>query len=73
MTFIITITISISIHIELTGDTTPESHILNQANLLIVTPEKWDSISRGWQRRDYVTKVSLIIIDEIHLLGMRFI
>ncbi len=55
--------------LELTGDFTPDYADLNQANLLIVTPEKWDSISRGWQKREYVQKVELIIIDEIHLLG----
>lgn len=37
---------------------------------MIVTPEKWDGISRGWQKRNYVSKVELIIIDEIHLLGV---
>ena len=26
-------------------------------DILIVTPEKWDSISRGWQKRNYVSKV----------------
>lgn len=56
--------------LELTGDITPDISLLNQANLLIVTPEKWDSISRGWQKRDYVKQVQLIIIDEIHLLGV---
>jgi activating signal cointegrator complex subunit 3 len=56
--------------LELTGDVTPESSALDQANLLIVTPEKWDSISRGWQKRAYVQKVELVIIDEIHLLGV---
>jgi replicative superfamily II helicase len=40
------------------------------SDVLIVTPEKWDSISRGWARREYVQKVSLMIIDEIHLLGV---
>jgi activating signal cointegrator complex subunit 3 len=56
--------------IELTGDVTPDMDELKSAHILIVTPEKWDSISRGWQKRDYVTKVELVIIDEIHLLGV---
>ena len=55
---------------ELTGDITPDMKSLNEANLLIVTPEKWDSISRGWLKRDYVKNVELMIIDEIHLLGV---
>lgn len=56
--------------LELTGDVTPETSALAQADVLIVTPEKWDSISRGWQKRSYVQQVELVIIDEIHLLGV---
>ena len=56
--------------LELTGDVTPTMEELNRADILIVTPEKWDSISRGWQKRGYVQKVQLVIIDEIHLLGV---
>lgn len=41
-----------------------------RVDILIVTPEKWDSISRGWQRRSYVQRVQLVVIDEIHLLGV---
>jgi activating signal cointegrator complex subunit 3 len=37
--------------------------------VVTTTPEKWDGISRNWQQRDYVQKVGLVIIDEIHLLG----
>ena len=55
--------------VELTGDVTPDSKALREAHVLITTPEKWDGISRHWQHRDYVQKVSLVIIDEIHLLG----
>lgn len=55
---------------ELTGDVTPDLQALKKSDLLIVTPEKWDSISRGWQRRSYVSDVELVIIDEIHLLGV---
>jgi activating signal cointegrator complex subunit 3 len=42
---------------------------LNKAHVLVTTPEKWDGISRNWQHRNYVQKVSLVIFDEIHLLG----
>jgi activating signal cointegrator complex subunit 3 len=40
-----------------------------KADVLITTPEKWDGISRNWQHRAYVQNISLIIFDEIHLLG----
>lgn len=40
-----------------------------QADILVTTPEKWDGISRNWSNRAYVQKASLLIFDEIHLLG----
>ncbi|KKA28913.1 hypothetical protein TD95_002496, partial [Thielaviopsis punctulata] len=55
--------------VELTGDNTPDTRTINDADVIITTPEKWDGISRSWQTRGYVKKVSLVIIDEIHLLA----
>ncbi|XP_058788470.1 DExH-box ATP-dependent RNA helicase DExH14 isoform X2 [Vicia villosa] len=55
--------------VEMTGDYTPDLMALLSANIIISTPEKWDGISRNWHTRSYVTKVGLIILDEIHLLG----
>ncbi|KAK2067739.1 hypothetical protein P8C59_001452 [Phyllachora maydis] len=55
--------------VELTGDNTPETRTIQDADIIITTPEKWDGISRSWQSRGYVRKVSLVIIDEIHLLA----
>jgi replicative superfamily II helicase len=55
--------------VELTGDVTPDIASIKTADIIITTPEKWDGISRGWKHRDYVRAVSLVIIDEIHLLG----
>jgi antiviral helicase SLH1 len=55
--------------VELTGDNTPDTRTIRDADLIITTPEKWDGISRSWQTRGYVRQVSLVIIDEIHLLG----
>ncbi|KAI8920167.1 Sec63 Brl domain-containing protein [Powellomyces hirtus] len=55
--------------VELTGDVTPDLRTIQSADIIITTPEKWDGISRSWQTRKYVTDVSLVIIDEIHLLG----
>lgn len=56
--------------LELSGEVTPDVEDLRRADVLIVTPEKWDGISRGWQKRDYVKQVGLVVIDEIHLLGV---
>jgi antiviral helicase SLH1 len=55
--------------VELTGDNTPDTRTIRHADIIITTPEKWDGISRSWQSRSYVRQVSLVIIDEIHLLG----
>ncbi|XP_065316283.1 activating signal cointegrator 1 complex subunit 3-like [Gordionus sp. m RMFG-2023] len=55
--------------VELTGDHTPDVRSIASADLIITTPEKWDGISRNWQTRNYVKRVNLIVIDEIHMLG----
>ncbi|CAK7322805.1 unnamed protein product [Dovyalis caffra] len=55
--------------VEMTGDYTPDLMALLSADVIIATPEKWDGISRNWHSRSYVTKVGLMILDEIHLLG----
>lgn len=55
--------------VELTGDVSPDVKIIAGASVIVTTPEKWDGISRSWQTRNYVRKVALIVIDEIHLLG----
>ncbi|KAI1814355.1 Sec63 Brl domain-containing protein [Poronia punctata] len=55
--------------VELTGDNTPDTKTIKDADVIITTPEKWDGISRSWQTRGYVRQVSLVIIDEIHLLA----
>ncbi len=39
---------------ELTGDSAPDQAALARADILITTPEKWDGVSRAWQKRDYV-------------------
>ncbi|KAM7267618.1 hypothetical protein ACFE04_009784 [Oxalis oulophora] len=55
--------------VEMTGDYTPDLMALLSADIIISTPEKWDGISRNWHSRSYVTKVGLMVLDEIHLLG----
>ncbi|KAK9464687.1 Sec63 Brl domain-containing protein [Lipomyces arxii] len=55
--------------VELTGDSAPDANLIRDADIIITTPEKYDGISRNWQTRKYVQQVSLIIMDEIHLLA----
>lgn len=55
--------------VELTGDVAPDVRAIAKADVIVTTPEKWDGVSRSWQTRNYVQAVSVLIIDEIHLLG----
>ncbi|KAI5956342.1 mug81 [Candida jiufengensis] len=55
--------------VELTGDSLPSIHEVKEADIIITTPEKFDGISRNWQTRKFVQQVSLVIMDEIHLLA----
>jgi activating signal cointegrator complex subunit 3 len=55
--------------VELTGDVTPDTRALAQADILCTTPEKWDGVSRDWRQRPFVADVALLILDEVHLLG----
>lgn len=38
---------------------------IEEADVIITTPEKWDGVSRSWQVRSYVQDVALIIMDEV--------
>ena len=67
--------------LELSGDTHHDQKALSNADVLVCTPEKWDLISRGWKGnnsfsesnvangKEFVQRVRLLVIDEIHLLG----
>lgn len=55
--------------VELTGDSLPEAKEIREADIVITTPEKFDGISRNWKTRKFVQQVSLVIMDEIHLLA----
>ena len=39
---------------ELTGDVSPDIRAIEEADVIVTTPEKWDGISRSWQNRTYV-------------------
>ncbi|CCD23111.1 RNA helicase NDAI_0B00770 [Naumovozyma dairenensis CBS 421] len=55
--------------VELTGDSLPDPRDVRDATIVITTPEKFDGISRNWQTRKFVKDISLVIMDEIHLLA----
>ena len=55
---------------ELTGDTNfHEVAAAKKARIMVTTPEKWDSITRRFQEQQKIlSRVRLILIDEVHLL-----
>lgn len=55
--------------VELTGDTAQDLKLLEQGEIILSTPERWDVISRRWSQRKNVQNVDLFIIDELHLIG----
>ncbi|KAI3960834.1 hypothetical protein MKW92_027349 [Papaver armeniacum] len=55
--------------VELTGETSTDLKLLEKGQVVISTPEKWDSLSRRWKHRKYIQQVSLFVIDELHLIG----
>lgn len=56
----------------ITGDAEPGEAFtdLAEAHLVVTTPEKFDSLSRGWTENFYLfATIKLFMLDEIHLLG----
>ena len=56
---------------ECTGDNEFINMIqLNNSNIILTTPEKFDMLSRKWKENfNFLSNISLILIDEIHLLN----
>ncbi|XP_068216026.1 U5 small nuclear ribonucleoprotein 200 kDa helicase [Palaemon carinicauda] len=53
----------------LTGETGADLKLLNKANIVISTAEKWDVLSRRWKQRKNVQNINLFIVDELQLMG----
>ena len=55
---------------ELTGDTDQRQlRNIQNANVIITTPEKWDSMTRKWKDHTRLMQlVKLFLIDEVHIL-----
>ena len=53
---------------ELTGDVSLSKAEIEDTQIIVTTPEKWDIITRKSGDRTYTQLVKLIIIDEVHLL-----
>ncbi|KAM1767239.1 hypothetical protein ACFX12_045349 [Malus domestica] len=53
---------------ELSGDQTLTRQQIEETQIIVTTPEKWDIITRKSGDRTYTQLLKLLIIDEIHLL-----
>lgn len=53
---------------ELSGDQSLSRQEIEETQIIVTTPEKWDIITRKSGDRTYTQLVKLLIIDEIHLL-----
>ncbi|KAL7117148.1 hypothetical protein ACP275_03G053900 [Erythranthe tilingii] len=53
---------------ELSGDQSLTRQQIEETQIIVTTPEKWDIITRKSGDRTYTQLVKLLIIDEIHLL-----
>ena len=53
---------------ELTGDTTLTKKEIAETQMLVLTPEKWDVVTRKANDDELTSLVRLLIIDEVHLL-----
>ncbi|TKA71090.1 hypothetical protein B0A55_08343 [Friedmanniomyces simplex] len=55
---------------ELTGDTEiSQLRNVQNATIIITTPEKWDSVTRKWKDHQRLMQmVKLLLIDEVHIL-----
>ncbi|CAK9163513.1 unnamed protein product [Ilex paraguariensis] len=54
---------------ELTGDMQLSKHELEETQMIVTTPEKWDVITRKSSDMSLSKLVKLLIIDEVHLLN----
>ena len=54
---------------ELTGDSQLTKKQIQDTQVLVVTPEKWDVITRKSDSGALSGQVKLLIIDEVHLLN----
>jgi pre-mRNA-splicing helicase BRR2 len=53
---------------ELSGDQQLTKQQIDNTQIIVTTPEKWDIVTRKSGDRTYTSLVRLVIIDEIHLL-----
>eukprot|EP00039_Didymoeca_costata_P018603 m.334150 g.334150 ORF g.334150 m.334150 type:complete len:2153 (-) comp17301_c0_seq1:1767-8225(-) len=53
----------------LTGDAAADLKLLATGQVIIGTPEQFDVLTRRWKQRRNVQGLSLVVADEVHLIG----
>ena len=51
------------------SDRSPDINAISHARIIIATPERWDSFSVNRCAKQLLKQITLLIIDEVHLLG----
>lgn len=50
-------------------DLNKDIQILSSADLILTTPEAFDVLTRRWKNRKGFNEISLIVVDNLHLLS----
>ena len=53
----------------LTGDTESDTALMQNSHIVVCDCDAWDLISRRWKQRKLVNEISLLIVDELHMIG----
>jgi pre-mRNA-splicing helicase BRR2 len=55
--------------IQLTGEAATDLILIAAAKIVVATTIQWDSLTRRWRQRKALHDTSLVIFDELHLIG----
>ncbi|KAI2509391.1 Sec63 Brl domain [Fragilaria crotonensis] len=55
--------------VKLTGEAAADVSLVASAKIIVATVKQWDGLSRRWRQRKALHAVSLLVFDELHLLG----
>lgn len=53
----------------LTGQLSLDNKIFDNSDIILATPDKLDMLTRRWRKKKNIQEISLVIVDEIHLIG----
>jgi pre-mRNA-splicing helicase BRR2 len=56
----------------LTGNLQQDLAILNKADVIVTTAERWDMMSRKWRQRKVIQRVGLYILDQLQILDATY-